>query len=386
ELDRLTREFQQPIPPADRKDSEAPRPKNFHEQPATRVRFRCRHQGGEKIREVNATEFLIGRGNRGKGATIDLADDLRVSRRHARVWSEGGHFWIEDLGSKFGTRLDGVEIKGAGRRLLAPLSKVIIGDTTLILMEDAATRVPSQPLAAPEAPLAVANQQVQDDFRQSAILYERLLTKFSPQLRNRLVSRAREGRLRPGGERSEVTILSADLLGFTAATANRNAGEVMELLNDYLPAFAQAVFKHEGTIDKFTGDGLLAVFGSPEPDPEQHRHALLAACEMQAIATAVTGRRTKSETMSCGLGIGLHSGQVLHGFLGGADMLEFTVIGDAVNLAGRLCSMAPPGAVLLSPQIFQHVFQYVRAEPVVVETKHEGKLKAYRVLELKHTA
>jgi adenylate cyclase len=233
------------------------------------------------------------------------------------------------------------------------------------------------------AAMAVSNQQMQDDLRENATLLERLLTNFSPKLRSRIVSKAREGRLKAGGERSEITVLFADMRGFTLATANRDADEVMELLNDYLPALAQVVFDHEGTIDKFTGDGLLAVFGSPEPDPDQHRHALLAAWEMQAVTRRISERRVKHAKVSCELGVGVHSGDVLHGFLGGAELLEFTVIGDAVNRASRFCAGAPAGAVLLSPEVFQHVSQYIRAEPMVIETKREGNTNAYRVLEMK---
>jgi adenylate cyclase len=233
------------------------------------------------------------------------------------------------------------------------------------------------------AGMAVSNQQMQDELRENAVLMERLLTNFSPKLRTRIVGKAREGRLRPGGERSEVTILFADMRRFAAATANRDADEVMELLNDYLPALAQVVFKYEGTIDKFTGDGLLAVFGSPEPDPEQHRHALMAAWEMQKVAKSISERRAKAGTVVCDIGVGVNSGLVLHGFLGSAEMLEFTVIGEVVNRANRFCSGAAPGTILLSPEIYQHVFQYIRAEPVSIETKNEGKFNAYRLVELK---
>ena len=233
------------------------------------------------------------------------------------------------------------------------------------------------------AEMAVSSQQMQQELRDNAVLLERLLTNFSPKLRNRIVNKARDGRLRPGGERSEVTILFADMRGFTTATASLDADEVMELLNDYLPALAQVVFKHEGTIDKFTGDGLLAVFGSPEADPDQHRHALLAAVEMQAVAKSISDRRARSGAVICSLGIGVHSGEVLHGFLGGAEMLEFTVIGEAVNRASRFCSAAEAGAILLSPEVFNRVFQLVRAESTAIDTKKEGKTNAYRVIELK---
>src|SRR6201986_3146545 len=123
---------------------------------AARVRFRCLHQGRETELEVRATEFAIGRGSGGGDACLDLGNDVRVSRRHAKIWSEGGGFWIEDVASKFGTLLDGREIKGAGRQHLVPLSRVQVGDTTLTLLEDDSARVPFEPLVVKESTLPSA--------------------------------------------------------------------------------------------------------------------------------------------------------------------------------------------------------------------------------------
>ena len=109
----------------------------------------------------------------------------------------------------------------------------------------------------------------------------------------------------------------------------------------------------------------------------------MAAWEMQVVAKAISERRAKAGTIACGLGVGLNSGLVLHGFLGSAEMLEFTVIGEVVNRANRFCTGAEPGGILLSPEIYQHVFQYIRAEPLSIDIKNEGKFNAYRLVELK---
>jgi adenylate cyclase len=142
----------------------------------------------------------------------------------------------------------------------------------------------------------------------------------------------------------------------------------------------QAIFQHDGTVDKFVGDAILAVFGSPESDPQHYEKAIYAAIAMQDAMRRVNDRRRANGEVVCEIGIGIHCGEVLHGFIGAAERLEFTVIGDVVNKTSRYCDQAPAGQILISPQVFEHVFRAVQTEPVTITTKHEGELKAYRVM------
>jgi adenylate cyclase len=229
------------------------------------------------------------------------------------------------------------------------------------------------------AAAAVANQQLQDELQGKTRIMERLLFNFSPKLRETLVQRARAGRLQPGGERSRVTILFSDIRGFTAASAKLEPEEVLEMLNEYLSPLAEAIFQHDGTIDKFIGDAILAVFGSPEPDAHQHEKAVRAALAMQEAMRKVNARRAAAGQIVCELGIGIHCGDVLHGFMGAAERLEFTVIGDAVNRANRFCAGATGGEILLSPQVHEHAYSVATADKVTINVKHEGEIVAYKV-------
>jgi adenylate cyclase len=236
------------------------------------------------------------------------------------------------------------------------------------------------------AAMSVANQQLQSELRSNTRVLERLLTSFSPRLRERLLQQARQGRLRPGGERTDVSILFTDIRGFTRLAANMDASEVVELLNDYFPVLADAVFQHDGTLDKFVGDAVLAVFGSPIADPQHREKAVRAAFAMQVAIKAVNERRAARKEITCEIGVGVHCGEVIHGFVGANERLDYTVIGDAVNRASRFCSGAAAGEILISEDLYQRVFRQVETVRRTISTKHEGDLTAYALKSWRGTA
>jgi adenylate cyclase len=237
---------------------------------------------------------------------------------------------------------------------------------------------------AHHAAQAVSVADLQEEARVNAVLISRLLTNFSPKIRDQMMARAYHGRLRLGGERSEVVLLESDIRGFTQLTTKMDADDVVEMLNDYFSALVDAVFKHDGTIDKFIGDGILAVFGSPEPDPNRHNKAIRAALAMHAAMLQVTAKRKAEGLVTCDLGIGIHCGEVLHGFIGSSDRMELTVIGEAVNWTARYCSGAAAGQTLISPAMHQRTWRFIDSEIVSIETKHEGMLTAYRLRGIKN--
>jgi adenylate cyclase len=233
------------------------------------------------------------------------------------------------------------------------------------------------------AAMAAMQSQLQAELRHNAALLSRLLTNFSPKIRDTLLSRAARGRLRLGGERSEVVILVSDIRGFTKLTAGMDTDDVMDLLNDYFSALVEAIFKHDGTVDKITGDAILAVFGSPEPDPLRHEKAVRAAIAMQSVMAEVSEQRKRRGQVICTIGIGVHCGEVLHGFIGSNDRMELTIIGEAANWTARYCNGAGGGEILLSPAMHQRLWRYIETQLITIETKHEGSLRAYRLKGIK---
>lgn len=225
--------------------------------------------------------------------------------------------------------------------------------------------------------LALANNRLAEELKRESNIKANLLRQFSPQYREQLLN---PGGLKLSGERGQVTILVSDIRGFEALTRHMEPVAVIEMLNDYFSRLSPIVWAHNGSIDKYIGDAILAVFGSPNKDPKQHENALRAALEMQADMAKSNEARAKKGKVTCEIGIGVHCGEALHGFMGVLDQFSLTVIGDAVNRAGRYCDGAKAGEIMLSPQVYQWVWKGVEAAPAQIVTKHGENLPAFRLL------
>jgi adenylate cyclase len=139
------------------------------------------------------------------------------------------------------------------------------------------------------------------------------------------------------GERKEVTILFSDIRGYTTLTENLGAAEVVSLLNQYFETMVEAVFNHEGTLDKFIGDALMAVFGAPLTLIENHAwKAVQSALDMRKRLAEFNQRRIIQAQPEIHIGIGISSGEVVSGNIGSQKRMDYTVIGDGVNLSSRL--------------------------------------------------
>ncbi|HLF28360.1 MAG TPA: adenylate/guanylate cyclase domain-containing protein [Anaerolineae bacterium] len=157
-----------------------------------------------------------------------------------------------------------------------------------------------------------------------------------------------QGGLNVHGERREITVLFADLRGFTPLSETLPPETVVRLINEFLAAMTEVVFKYDGTLDKFLGDGLMAIFGAPLSHPDDVRRALNCAIEMQAAFERLRARWRSQSLPEPGLGIGLHTGEAVVGSIGSDQRLDYTAIGDTVNLAQRLQALAAPGQILMS--------------------------------------
>jgi class 3 adenylate cyclase len=148
----------------------------------------------------------------------------------------------------------------------------------------------------------------------------------------------------------EATVLFSDIRGFSTVAEELSPREVAEVVGRHASAMAEVVLAHGGMLDKFAGDGVMAVFGAPKPMPGDPDRAIACAVAMQRRQRELNAESPHADALPMEIGIGINTGLVIAGTLGGAGRLDYTVIGDAVNVAQRLQSEAGPGEILVSAQ------------------------------------
>ncbi len=156
-------------------------------------------------------------------------------------------------------------------------------------------------------------------------------------------------------ERREVTILFADIRRFSSFSEKMSAEEVVTMLNQFFGAMVDVVFKNKGILDKFIGDALMAVFGIIEPDSSGACDAVKAALEMQEVAETLMSERRQSGQEVFDVGIGVNTGYAIFGSVGSQNRLDYTVIGDSVNIAARLEQIAKGGEIIIGEQTYRKI-------------------------------
>lgn len=187
----------------------------------------------------------------------------------------------------------------------------------------------------------------------------------------------------PGGKKQEVTILFSDIRGFTTFSENNPPEEVVSHLNEYLSAMIDVIFKYEGTLDKFVGDAVMAVFGSPLPHADDPARAVRTALEMQTRLKRLNEGWTAAGRAALQIGIGINTGEVIVGNIGDVRRMEYTVIGDNVNLASRIEGLTKNLGcpIIISASTYEKVKDIVEVKPLE-SIAVKGKTKAVEIFEL----
>ena len=188
-------------------------------------------------------------------------------------------------------------------------------------------------------------------------------------------------KLKLGGEDREVTILFTDIRGFTAMSEKMEPEKVVLTLNEYFSEMIDIVFKYNGTLDKIIGDELMIVFGAPLSSKDDTDRALITAIEMQKKIIELNKLRKKRNEPPILVGAGINKGRVVSGNIGSRDMMDYTVVGDTVNLGARLCSAASAGEIIVSGQVKDSAvngFNFKELKPILVKGKKD-KIDVYRV-------
>ncbi len=185
-----------------------------------------------------------------------------------------------------------------------------------------------------------------------------------------------------GGENQIATILFSDIRGFTRMSEHMEPQAVVELLNEFFSEMTDLIFESGGTLDKYLGDGIMAVYGAPLPKPDDALRAAKTAVEMQRALAHLNREWESRGQQRLLMGVGVNTGPVTAGNIGSAKRMDYTVIGDAVNLASRLCANAAGGQILISESTYAQLNGDIpaqRLEPIRVKGK-ETPVELYEIL------
>ncbi len=232
---------------------------------------------------------------------------------------------------------------------------------------------------ANQAALNIANAALALRIESEALARARFQRLLSPSIAELVVSGKVE--VKQGGEPRTTTMLFSDIRGFTSRSETMPAEQIVTMLNAYFERMVELVFRHEGTLDKFVGDEIMALFGAPVSHPDDAVRAVRVALEMLDDLRAFNAERAAEGLPTFEIGIGINTGEVVAGYIGSSKAMQYTVIGAPVNLAARLCSAAKGMQVLLSETTLALVhnhFEVHELEPI----KPKGIAQPVRVFEV----
>ena len=221
-----------------------------------------------------------------------------------------------------------------------------------------------------QAAIAIENTFLAKQIENEAINRDRLQRFLSPNLVEEVLSGQIE--LKPGGELKDVTILFVDIRGFTALTERQPPQEIVQMLNEFFEVMVDVIFLYQGTVDKYIGDSIMAIWGAPVAQADASLKAVTAAVSMREALVLFNQKRITNGKSPIQVGWGLDTGEIVAGAMGHSQTVDYTVIGDSVNLASRLVSLAKSNQIIISENTKQCIQEHVFTE-TLTPTKVKGR-------------
>jgi len=227
--------------------------------------------------------------------------------------------------------------------------------------------------------VAIENSQLSERIRREALVRSNFERYFSPNIASVIAEQQDAGML--PSQKQPVVVFFSDIRGFTPMSETMNPDEIAGLLTDYFTEMVDIVFEHAGTLDKFMGDAIMALWGAPIAHADDADRAMQCALDQLQALEKMNAKWKESGRQPLAIGIGINFGEVFAGNIGSNRRLEYTVIGDAVNTANRLCSSAGRNEILISEPFYKALKKPPKVEalePIQVKGKTK-KVPVYRV-------
>jgi adenylate cyclase len=232
-----------------------------------------------------------------------------------------------------------------------------------------------------QAAMFIENIQLGKKIEQEIVTRERFSRLLSPNVAEQVISGALE--VKKGGTLvKECTVFNSDIRGFTRMSEGASAESMVVLLNDYFEQMVEVIFKYEGTLDKFMGDGIMAFWGAPVLHPDDAVRSVQAALDQMEALGKFNRKLVEIDQPPLAIGMGLHTGPLVAGYVGSSKALSYTVIGDTANTSARLCGVALAGQIIITEATLSRLggrFEFDELPPAHLK----GKEKPTRLFNIK---
>jgi len=234
---------------------------------------------------------------------------------------------------------------------------------------------------ANQAAMFIENTLLAKKIEQEIVTRERFSRLLSPNVAEQVISGKLE--VKKGGIAvPECTVFNSDIRGFTTMSEGAEASEMVDLLNEYFELMVETIFKYEGTLDKFMGDGIMALWGAPVTHPDDPVRCVQSALDQMEVLGRFNRKLIDAGKQPLAIGIGIHTGPLVSGYVGSSKALSYTVIGDTANTSARLCGIALAGQVIVSENTYKRLGD--RFEVEELPAAHlKGKEKPMRIYDVK---